>query len=240
MKTSTVLLALFSVAGFKQTIAALVSELQTQATGTGNSDCDPIEATLNVCGEDALTFDADCWAMLCGGKDPIMQKIAAKLSNKNHYVGTGSAASKQPFKNPSSHGIKALPPTTTWGLNQDWNSAEEFPFASTVGGGQGAYLFPVNKKSQDEQATTLSTFYSSNRIKGFNPADKGKAGAEDGTWFTIKKFAGAQLGPYCKAYNDDDISVCHKNTADPRWGYDPGEYAYVYDHTSGTFKYKGK
>lgn len=57
-----------------------------------------------------------------------------------------------------------------------------------------AYLFPANKKSQNEQATALSTFYSSNRIKGFNPADKGKAGAEDGTWFTIKEFAGAQLG----------------------------------------------
>lgn len=57
-----------------------------------------------------------------------------------------------------------------------------------------AYLFPANKKSQDEQATTLSTFYSSNRIKGFNPADKGKAGAGDGTWFNIKEFKGAKLG----------------------------------------------
>lgn len=28
--------------------------------------------------------------------------------------------------------------------------------------------------------------------------------------------------PYCEAYNDDDISVYHKNTADPRLGYDPG------------------
>lgn len=72
MKTSTVLLALFSVASLEQTIAAPVSELQIQATGTENSDCDLIEATLNVRGEDALTFDADCWAMLCGGKDPIM------------------------------------------------------------------------------------------------------------------------------------------------------------------------
>lgn len=62
----------FSIAGFEQAFAAPVSELQTRATGTRNSDCDPIEATLNVRGEDALTFDADCWAMLCGGKDPIM------------------------------------------------------------------------------------------------------------------------------------------------------------------------
>lgn len=28
--------------------------------------------------------------------------------------------------------------------------------------------------------------------------------------------------PYCEAYNDYDISAYHKNTADPRLGYDPG------------------
>lgn len=72
MKTSTILLALFSIAGFEQAIATLVSKLQTWATGTGNSNCDLIEAMLNICGEDALTFNADCWAMLCGGKDQVM------------------------------------------------------------------------------------------------------------------------------------------------------------------------
>jgi len=140
------------------------------------------------------------------------QKIASSYADKHRQVAAGSAASKQPFKNPSSNGIKALPPTTAWGLNQDWDSAEEFPFASTVKGGQGyvqlrsttfdlarlanvmdhysALLFPANKKSQDEQKISLSAFYSSNKIKGYDPAKKGQAGAEDGTWFTIKKFTG--------------------------------------------------
>ncbi|EYE89940.1 uncharacterized protein EURHEDRAFT_489984 [Aspergillus ruber CBS 135680] len=239
MKTSTVLFAFCSLAGIEKAIAAPVGELLTRATGTGNDDCDPIQGTLNIRGEDALTYDADCWAMLCGGKDPVMQKIASSYADKHRQVAAGSAASKQPFKNPSSNGIKALPPTTAWGLNQDWDSAEEFPFASTVRGGQGALLFPVNKKSQDEQKISLSAFYSSNRIKGYDPAKKGQAGAEDGTWFTIKKFTGP-VGPYCKAYNDDDISVCHKKTADSRWDYDPAEYAYTYDHASKTFKHQGK
>jgi len=72
MKTSTVLFALCSLVGIEQAIAAPASELQTRATGTGNDDCDPIQGTLNIRGEDALTYDADCWAMLCGGKDPVM------------------------------------------------------------------------------------------------------------------------------------------------------------------------
>lgn len=110
----------------------------------------------------------------------------------------GSAAGKQPFINPAKYGIKKLPGPTPWGLNQAWDSAEEFPFASTVEGGKGyaqsispafdelsrfanamvhysAYLIPVNLNSQESQKTTLSSFYSrkENGIKQFDLAKKG-------------------------------------------------------------------
>lgn len=67
-----------------------------------------------------------------------------KAANTRRQVGAGSAANKQPFKDPTSHGMKASPPTNGWGDNKGWVSAEEFPFASTMKGGPG-YVVSINQ-----------------------------------------------------------------------------------------------
>lgn len=116
MKTSTILLALFSNAGFEQAIATLVSKLQTWATGTGNSNCDLIEAMLNICGEDALTFNADCWAMLCGGKDQVMwvgNICGMAVESQINWSGLGNAGKRSWMTRIIMLALEAPPPRSS-------------------------------------------------------------------------------------------------------------------------------
>ncbi|OJJ70091.1 hypothetical protein ASPBRDRAFT_76683 [Aspergillus brasiliensis CBS 101740] len=197
---------------------------------------------FEIRGEDALTYDVDCWAMLCKGKPAVMQKVSQGTADKHRQVKIGSAAKKQPFANRAKYGIKTSPPTSAWADHQPWRSAEEFPFASTADGGKSAILVGVTEKSQEEQKTSLHTFYHTNRIRAYNETSK----SSERSWFEITGFkaragTAASVGPYCKAFNAKDRNVCSASTkAVGDWGFDVAEYAYVDNHQKKKFEYVGK
>ncbi|PWY65685.1 hypothetical protein BO94DRAFT_614214 [Aspergillus sclerotioniger CBS 115572] len=246
MRTAIVLLtALLWAPGFYQVLAfptGTAKPLEARST-VGNTKSNPIQAEIEIRGEDALTYDVDCWAMLCKGKPAIMQKTDTKAADKHRQVKNGSAAKKQPFVHRAKYGIKSSPPTSTWANNQGWVSAEEFPFASTVDGGAGAILVGVTLNSQEEQKNSLHSFYSKNKIQSYNATAKGS----DRSWFEITGFKvtpgkTAIIGPYCKAFNAKDKgNLCSASTkVVGDWGFDVAEYAYVYNHQTKTFDYVGK
>ncbi|RAL02364.1 uncharacterized protein BO80DRAFT_472376 [Aspergillus ibericus CBS 121593] len=244
---STLLTTLISLSTLPQTLAFPTTTDLTTLTprsNPGDSRSNPIKGQIEIRGSDALTYDVDCWAMLCKGKSPVMQKVDTDAADKNRQVDSGSAANKQPFKDPSKYGIKALPATNAWGNNKGWVSAEEFPFASTMEGGRDAILVGVTLDAQNEQKTSLRSFYQTNKIKSYDAKTK----KSDGTWFEITGFkvkAGktASIGPYCKAFNDNkkkgDLCKSTTNVAGD-WGFDVAQYAYVYNHSTKKFDYVGK
>ncbi|PWY88908.1 hypothetical protein BO94DRAFT_595290 [Aspergillus sclerotioniger CBS 115572] len=209
----------------------------------GDSRGNPIRGEIEIRGEDALTYDVDCWAMLCKGMPTTMQKIGKKPANVNRQVMKGSAANKQPFKDPGKYGMKPSPPTNLWGGHKGWVSAEEFPFASTRDGGKSAILVGVTVNSQQEQKWSLRQFYQKNKIQSYNRQTK----KQDGTWFQITGFRArpgttAKVGPYCRAFNTKKPgNVCSAGTkVIGDWGFDVAEYAYVYNHSTKKFDYVGK
>lgn len=46
----------------------------------GDSKSNPIKAEIEIRGEDALTYDVDCWAMLCKGKSAVMYASPSSIS----------------------------------------------------------------------------------------------------------------------------------------------------------------
>ncbi|GKZ96487.1 hypothetical protein AnigIFM59636_010739 [Aspergillus niger] len=209
----------------------------------GDSKSNPIKGEIEIRGEDALTYDVDCWAMLCKGKSAVMQKVDTDAADVNRQVEAGSAANKQPFKDPTKYGMKASPATNSWGNNKGWVSAEEFPFASTKEGGKDAILVGVTINSQDEQKRSLRSFYQKNKVKSYDSKNK----KSNGSWFEITGFKvksgkNAKVGPYCQAFTDKKPgNVCNANTkVTGAWGFDVAEYAYVYNHSTKKFDYVGK
>lgn len=204
------------------------------ATGSGDSQSDPIKANLEIKGQSALPFDVDCWAILCKGAPNVLQRVNEKTKNGNR---DRSGANKGPFKDPAKWGIKALPAKHPSWSTQEFKSPEEYAFASSLQGGTGAVLAPVNLAAQNSQGGILNGFYSANKVKQFDPS---KPSETKGTWFQITKFTGA-AGPYCKALGNNDKAVCAKNhNAAGDWGYDPANWAYTYDQSNNKFKYVGK
>ncbi|RAK91667.1 hypothetical protein BO79DRAFT_279903 [Aspergillus costaricaensis CBS 115574] len=192
----------------------------------GDSKSNPIRAEIEIRGEDALTYDVDCWAMLCKGKSAVMQKVDTDAADVNRQ-----------------YGMKASPATNAWGDHKGWVSAEEFPFASTKEGGKDAILVGVTINSQDEQKRSLRSFYQKNKVKSYDA----KNNMSDGSWFEITGFKvksgkSAKVGPYCQAFTDKKTgNVCSASTkVIGDWGFDVAEYAYVYNHSTKKFDYVGK
>ncbi|GKZ51907.1 hypothetical protein AbraIFM66951_008158, partial [Aspergillus brasiliensis] len=115
----------------------------------GDTKGNPIRAEIDIRGEDALTYDVDCWAMLCKGKPAVKQKVSQGTADKHRQVKIGSAAKKQPFANRAN-----------------------------------AILVRVTDKSQEEQKTSLHTFYHTNRIRAYNETSK----SSERSWFEITGF----------------------------------------------------
>lgn len=67
----------FYAAGIQQALAAPVDNeitargLEIRAT-PGESNTNPIKASVNVQGQNQLPFDADCYAILCKGADRVL------------------------------------------------------------------------------------------------------------------------------------------------------------------------
>ncbi|PYH67966.1 uncharacterized protein BO88DRAFT_454859 [Aspergillus vadensis CBS 113365] len=177
----------------------------------GSSQSNPIKAELEIRGEDALTYDVDCWAMICKGKardNLYLRKVNESTAKKNRQVKDGSAADKQPFEHRSKYGIKASPPTSSWANHRGWISAEESPFASTASGGK--------------RSSTDTSWY---EIMGFK----------------IMSGKTAKVGPYCTAFNSKDKNACDAGIqVVGDWGFDVAKYAYTYNHRTKKFDYVGK
>ncbi|CAK43696.1 uncharacterized protein An01g05270 [Aspergillus niger] len=197
----------------------------------------PTQATVNPTPSKARSKSA--------AKMPSLttQKVDADAADVNRQVEAGSAANKQPFKDPTKYGMKASPATNSWGNNKGWVSAEEFPFASTKEGGKDAILVGVTINSQDEQKRSLRSFYQKNKVKSYDSKNK----KSNGSWFEITGFKvksgkNAKVGPYCQAFTDKKPgNVCNANTkVTGAWGFDVAEYAYVYNHSTKKFDYVGK
>ncbi|GAQ45747.1 hypothetical protein AtubIFM55763_004860 [Aspergillus tubingensis] len=241
---SIVIAALLCASGFYHAFALPTtnSSVLEPRSKIGDTKSNPIRAEIEIRGEDSLTYDVDCWDMLCKGKPTVMQKVNQNTARKHRQIKTGSGAKNQPFANRVKYGIKASPATSAWAAHRKWSSAEEFPFASTADGGKNAILVGVTENSQEEQKTSLRTFYHSNRIWAYNETTN----SSERSWFEITGFktrAGttAKIGPYCKAFNARDSKVCSASTkVVGAWGFDVAEYAYVYNHQKKKFEYVGK
>ncbi|PYH71016.1 uncharacterized protein BO88DRAFT_423818 [Aspergillus vadensis CBS 113365] len=226
---------------FRIVIAALLC-VSKPRSNIGDTKGNPIRADIEIRGEDALTYDVDCWAILCKVKPAVMQKLSQKTADRNRQVKIGSAAKKQPFANRAKYGIKASPATSALADHQPWGSAEEFPLASTADGGKNAILVGVTEISQKEQKSSLHAFYHANKIRAYNETSKSSVRS----WFEITGFktrAGttASVGPYCKAFNAKDMNVCSAGTkVIGNWRFDVAEYAYIYNHQKKKFEYVGK
>lgn len=76
LQNSLIVLGFFA-AGIQQALAAPVDnevtarDLEIRAT-PGESDTNPIKASVNVQGQNQLPFDADCYAILCKGADRVL------------------------------------------------------------------------------------------------------------------------------------------------------------------------
>lgn len=86
MKVPQILAAFLLTVGSQHALAAPVNDkevrdLETRSTSTGNNAAggntasDPIEVEINVSYDSAVTFDADCWAMLCKGKPHVLYVV---------------------------------------------------------------------------------------------------------------------------------------------------------------------
>ncbi|PWY75770.1 hypothetical protein BO83DRAFT_387783 [Aspergillus eucalypticola CBS 122712] len=224
--------ALLCVSGFHHVIALPVtdSSVLQPRSNIGDTKNNPIRAEVEIRGEDALSYDVDCWAMLCNGKPAVMQKVSQRTADKNRQVKFGSAAKKQPFANRAKYGIQASPATSAWADHQPWKSAEEFTFASTADGGKNAILVGVTDNSQEEQKHPLHTLYHANQTRAYNETSKSSVRS----WFEITR-------PYCKAYNAKDMKVCSASTkVIGNWEFDVAEYAHIYNHLKKKFEYVGR
>ncbi|KAK9435836.1 hypothetical protein VB005_10639 [Metarhizium brunneum] len=211
--------------------------------GTGDDQNDPIKAKLTVTkgskknptgtGGNQLTFDVDCWAILCKGAPKVLQRVVKKRVNLNRR---DSRACPSPYtrkKDP----ITAPARNNNW-AQSDFNSAEEYPFASSLQGGTGAYLVPVNGASQSTQGAELANLYRANKILQFDP-ESTAAGASKGTWFELE-FTG-ELGPYCDALARGDTSVCDDtHDASGPWGFDVAKFVSQWNAATKQYDFAGK
>ncbi|EXV01510.1 deoxyribonuclease NucA/NucB [Metarhizium robertsii] len=213
--------------------------------GTGDDKTDPIKAKVTVTkgskknptgtGGNQLTFDVDCWAILCKDAPKVLQRVVKKRVNLNRR---DSRACPSPYtrkKDP----ITAPARNNNW-AQSDFNSAEEYPFASSLQGGTGAYLVPVNGASQSTQGAELANLYRANKILQFDPdSTSTAAGASKGTWFELE-FTG-DLGPYCDALARGDKSVCDdKYDATGPWGFDVAKFVSQWNAATKQYDFAGK
>ncbi|ODM16896.1 hypothetical protein SI65_07861 [Aspergillus cristatus] len=255
MKIPQILAAFLLTVGSQHALAAPVNDkevqdLETRSTNTGNNAAggntasNPIEVEINVSYDSAVTFDADCWAMLCKGKPHVLRRYKETDDNRK---ATGSNANAEPFKKAhqaqaSKRGVKVPPAPNQYSGQQPYTSAEEFPFASATQGGKGAYLFPAPRGAQNSQGGIMGGVYSHYGIDPYSKNAANNNGCDD-NWYKIVKFTGS-LGPYCKAFNNHINSAtkpseCNSGTkVAGDWGFDVAEYAYEF--TGPDFSYVGK
>ncbi|KAK2873396.1 hypothetical protein FQN49_002394 [Arthroderma sp. PD_2] len=217
------------VASIHQSLAAPVNldedstpDLAVRAN-PGENKKHAIQTTMKISGEGSLAFDADCYAILCLGVDPVFERTNTKHKNKNRgdsgvTVTFPGGKGSGPFRNPT------LSDTSIPGA--EFVSPEEFPFASTKQGGKNAYLFPVSKAAQDSQGAAVTNFYRANNIED---PDRGSR-----NWYEIVDWEGT-LGPYCQALHDNggkkdkDNAICKSGGGGTGpWGFDVAEYTYQF------------
>ncbi|KAM3503840.1 hypothetical protein MY10362_003954 [Beauveria mimosiformis] len=197
---------------------------QPPPSAPGSSRNNPIIAELDLDGTkmNMLPFEADCYAILCLGAPDTLQRVVGKVINSNRRT---SGVCKSPFKKAKAkYKLDKLPSKDVkWG---EFDSPEEYPFASSGQGGTNAYLFPVSLASQNSQGGTLNALLKKkNKINQFDPANPG---ATDRTWYKIE-YKG-NLGKYCTALMANDKTVCDKNfDGKGKWGFDVADQAYQYN-----------
>ncbi|BCR84513.1 uncharacterized protein ACHE_11915S [Aspergillus chevalieri] len=78
-------------------------------------------------GQGTVSFDFDCYLILCKGVSPILQRIDKDTDEANRKA---SGAAADPFRNVLKD--KIPPKNPDWHKNEAFESPEEFPFASSA------------------------------------------------------------------------------------------------------------
>ncbi|KAF4219342.1 hypothetical protein CNMCM8980_003073 [Aspergillus fumigatiaffinis] len=157
---------------------------RTGNTAPGGSKGNPKAATFDITGWEDIA-EEDCYA----------EKPYSWFEG-THYMSSGAKA--KPFRKDN------VPKRHTGQINSqpgssETNSAEEFPWESTVQGGSNALLLPATRAQQQRQAGTITA--------GFRRSD-----ITFGEWFRIT-FTG-NLGEICRALHQEppNDSICKKPT----------------------------
>ncbi|BCR88161.1 uncharacterized protein ACHE_40725A [Aspergillus chevalieri] len=184
---------------------------------------------MNVSGNNALPFDADCYAILCLERKPLFQRNSSESADNRKDAGVRKTfpggKGTGPFRNPTQAGVNVPP-------GGNFVSPEEFFSASTMQGGDQAYLFPVTEASQRSQGGTINDFYRRYKVESAHKNPNAKS------WYQITGWSG-QLGPYCQALQNNggnsnrNDPICKKDgNGKGSLGFDVGEYVYYYDGQS--------
>lgn len=74
MKLASTTVTLVSITGYALAAPAadLVDRDLEARANPGDSQSNPIKGEIAVRGEDALTYEVDCWAMVCKDKPTVM------------------------------------------------------------------------------------------------------------------------------------------------------------------------
>ncbi|EAW16432.1 uncharacterized protein NFIA_057820 [Aspergillus fischeri NRRL 181] len=169
---------------------------RTGNTAPGGSKGNPKAATFDITGWEDIA-EEDCYVMLClKDGERTWQRNPTTGLRETHYASSGARA--KPFRKDN------VPKRHTGQINSqpgssETNSAEEFPWESTVQGGSNALLLPATRAQQQRQAGAITA--------GFRRSD-----ITLGEWFRIT-FSG-NLGEICRALHQEppDDSICKKPT----------------------------
>ncbi|PVH95933.1 hypothetical protein DM02DRAFT_470456, partial [Periconia macrospinosa] len=143
--------------------------------------------------------EEDCRAMLCErGGERVWQR-GYRNSKRKHRQDSG--ANFTPFHQ------NELSRRGTEQINVDTISAEEFPWATMVKGGENAVLFPATEDQQTQQGSSVSASYKASNV-------------DYGEWFRITMNPPEARGRYCAALhqNPPDRRVCDEDPEQELFG----------------------
>ncbi|CAG8972801.1 hypothetical protein HYALB_00007726 [Hymenoscyphus albidus] len=205
---------------------AKVNALVSRAAGTRN---DPHIVDM-PCTDMEDVCEADCIAILCHGKDPVMQKLAGtadakKKQKEDNYRKSGAyfVPFDEPLDMQKKRGI-SVPSGLIPGAPV-FNSAEETTYESTQQGGTNCIIFPVPRDQQ--------TLQGGNMQNQFGRVDEALRNIPDGQFFKQRfSFLNSDT-PHCLALQQipPDTSICHKEKKN-KWGFDMKKFAFVMDQAA--------
>ncbi|KAG2024222.1 hypothetical protein GB937_003869 [Aspergillus fischeri] len=126
---------------------------RTGNTAPGGSKGNPKAATFDITGWEDIA-EEDCYVMLClKDGERTWQRNPTTGLRETHYASSGARA--KPFRKDN------VPKRHTGQINSqpgssETNSAEEFPWESTVQGGSNALLLPATRAQQQRQAGAIT------------------------------------------------------------------------------------